>query len=392
MGSKTEYVDVEFGFDPSTLKEGQLRVMDCITCHNRTAHEITSPDITADELISRDLVSQTIPEIKQKTVEVLSEAYADQQTALDAIAALETYYRSTYADFYAQNSDLVNSAIREIQAAYLRTNFPDQKVDWQTHPDNIGHIETPGCFRCHDGKHLTASKEAVRLECNICHSIPVATGAEDLVTNVEISRGPEPGSHQNSNWISLHGKTFDETCESCHSTADAGGTSNTSFCSNSLCHGAKYTFAGFDAPKLREILGIIKTATPEVTATQEATATTEPTSTVAPTSTKAPTSKPATTATEVAGQPSQVTYDQHIAPILKKCTGCHNEEGSNGVNLTSYQAIMQGGDSGPIVVPGDPENSQLVIVQSADKKHYTQLSAEELQTVIDWIEGGALEK
>ncbi len=264
-GTRTEYIDTESGFDPASIQPGDLRTMDCITCHNRTAHQITSPSDTADELLGRGLVSASIPNIKQKAVDVLSVAYPDEAAALDGIAALDSYYQSSYADFYAKNADLLKSAITEIQTAYERTNFPDQKVDWQTHPDNIGHIDSPGCFRCHDGKHLTAAKQAIRLECNLCHSIPVSTGPTKLVTNIEISRGPEPGSHQNSNWISLHGQTFDETCEGCHNTADAGGVSNTSFCSNSLCHGAKYTFAGFDAPKLRELLGIMDKAAPETT-------------------------------------------------------------------------------------------------------------------------------
>ncbi len=61
-----------------------------------------------------------------------------------------------------------------------------------THPNNLGHIDSPGCFRCHDGKHLNPDQEAVRLECNLCHSIPKVAGEQDFVTNIEISRGPEP--------------------------------------------------------------------------------------------------------------------------------------------------------------------------------------------------------
>jgi len=384
-GSKTEYVDVESGFDPSSVKQDQLVEMDCITCHNRTAHLVTSPTATADELIGRGLVSDRIPNIKQKTVELLSQTYGNEQAALDGIAGLENYYQTSFTDFYSKNTDVVKSAIQEIQSAYQRTNFPDQKVDWKTHPNNIGHMETAGCFRCHDGKHLTSDKKAVRLECNLCHSIPIATGSNRLVTNIEISRGPEPGSHQNSNWISLHGKTFDETCQSCHNTADAGGTSDTSFCSNSLCHGAKYTFAGFDAPKLREILGIANQVTPEIlpTATPQATPEQNTPVPAAPTPTLAPTT---------AGTTAQVTYEGQIAGILKKCTSCHGEKGQAGLNLSTYQSLMAGGNNGPVIVAGDPNGSGLIAVQTQSKGHYMQLTATELQTVIDWIKGGALEK
>ena len=65
---------------------------------------------------------------------------------------------------------------------------------------------------------------------------------------------PEPDSHFNPNWISLHNQAFDSSCAACHTMDDPGGTSNTSFCSNSAYHGNVYTYAGFDAPALREIL------------------------------------------------------------------------------------------------------------------------------------------
>ena len=58
----------------------------------------------------------------------------------------------------------------------------------------------------------------------------------------------------------LHNLAFDTTCVSCHTVENAGGTSNTSFCSNSACHGNVYTFAGFDAPALRAILNAQVTA------------------------------------------------------------------------------------------------------------------------------------
>ena len=129
--------------------------------------------------------------------------------------------------------------------------FTDQKMFWDTHPNNIGHDNSPGCFRCHDGKHLTADGEAIRLECNLCHSIPVSSKAEDLVANIELNRGVEPPSHLNTNWITIHNQVFDNTCQACHTVDNPGGKDNTSFCSNSVCHGSSWNYAGFDAPLLK---------------------------------------------------------------------------------------------------------------------------------------------
>ena len=45
------------------------------------------------------------------------------------------------------------------------------KVDWRTHPNNIGHFHTPGCFRCHDGQHVGADGKVIPKGCNTCHTV-----------------------------------------------------------------------------------------------------------------------------------------------------------------------------------------------------------------------------
>ncbi len=380
-GTRTEYVDIETGFDAASIDESELVVMDCITCHNRTAHLVDSPKNVVDKLLNRGLVSKKIPFIKQKAVEVLSGSYASEAEANAAIAELAGYYQSQQAEFYAQNSQLISDAVTVLQAEYAQTNFPDQKVDWQTHPDNTQHVDSPGCFRCHDGKHLNTSNESVRLECNLCHSIPVIAGQDDFVSNIEISRGPEPASHKDTNWINLHRSTFDETCAGCHSIDDPGGVSNTSFCSNSACHGVKWEFAGFDAPRVREILGLNITPTPAPTR--------KPSQDQEPTPAAPTPSAPTPTAGSSAGN---LTYEASIAPILTKCLGCHGDGGQKGVNLKDYASVMAGGEGGPNVAPGDPESSLLVSAQSQAQPHFMQLSDKDLQTIIDWILAGAPEK
>jgi hypothetical protein len=253
-GSVDEYFDLEADFGPEQLKEDELKRMDCITCHNRITHLILSPEDTVDQLLNRGEISATIPEIRRKAVEVYGARYATNELGLNGIAGLEGYYETYYPEFFRENQDLIEKAIAALQAAYAGSVFPEQKADWTTHANNIGHQSTPGCFRCHGGKHLNDMGESIRLECNLCHSIPVTTGPSDFVANIEISRGPEPESHKNSNWISLHRDVFDPTCENCHTTDNPGGSDDSSFCSNSACHSNVYTFAGFDAPRLREIL------------------------------------------------------------------------------------------------------------------------------------------
>jgi len=373
-GSKTEYIDVESGLDPSTIKPEQLQEMDCITCHNRTAHMVESPDRTVDDLLARNLISPEIPEIKKKSVEVLTAEYATYEEAMDGIASLKTYYQDKPVD-----PQEIEGIVTTLAHAYRNTNFLDQKMNWQTHPNDLAHKDSPGCFRCHDGKHLVpegmtstgsapATATTIRLECNLCHSIPVVTVPNQLTSNLELSKGFEPESHKNPNWITLHRDLFNDTCEGCHTVEDPGGTSNTSFCSNSVCHGANWKFAGFDAPKLRILLADqIKAMAPE------------PTATPAEGSEQPPTSGP-------------VTYATVLPMLEEKCGSCHGDAGMKDLNLLSYETTMQGGESGPVVVPNDPENSLLVKIQSDSSPHFGQFSAEELELIKQWILNGAAEQ
>ncbi|HKJ39137.1 MAG TPA: NapC/NirT family cytochrome c [Anaerolineales bacterium] len=356
-GSFTEYVDVESGFDVSTLDEEKLQPMDCITCHNRITHEFTLPTESVDVAMSRGLIDPDIPQIHQKAVEVLFVEYETRDEAFAAFDGLDEYYKTT--DYYAGNSDKVSAAIQEIKDIYDRTVFHDQEVDWATHPNNLGHINSPGCFRCHDGGHLNAQDEAIRLECNVCHSIPVVAGPDDFVTKIEISRGPEPESHFNPNWISLHNEAFGTSCATCHTMDDPGGTSDTSFCSNSACHGNVYTFAGFDAPALREILKA-----------------------------QLPAPEPVDGLPVLTGAP---TYDNYIGALFTaRCSKCHGDLESGGLNLLTYDGAMNGGENGAVIVPGDSANSILFQLQSAGE-HFANLVSDELEIVRQWIDDGAPE-
>jgi len=54
---------------------------------------------------------------------------------------------------------------------YRRNVFPEMKVTFGTYPNNIGHIDFPGCFRCHDDDHKTSQGKAIGQDCETCHTI-----------------------------------------------------------------------------------------------------------------------------------------------------------------------------------------------------------------------------
>jgi nitrate/TMAO reductase-like tetraheme cytochrome c subunit len=360
-GSITEYIDIESDIDPDQIVPEDLQEMDCITCHNRITHLVNPPEEMLDQLLDRGVISTDIPDIRRQAIDLFYRPYETQDEALRSIAGLEGYYEHYYPDFYAENKDLVQAAIVALEDAYAQSVYPEQKSDWNSHPNHVGHIYSPGCFRCHDGKHLNEDQEAIRLECNVCHSIPVVAGESDFVANIEVSRGPEPESHLNSNWIAMHRDVFDYTCENCHTTEDPGGTSNISFCSNSACHGSSYEFAGFDAPGLREILTeqLPEPPPPEIEVIEN----------------------------------ELITYENTVGSLLVlRCVSCHGENAMVGLDFTSYETTMFGSDNGPVVLPAEPEGSSLILVQTRELPHFGQFHPEELDLVSQWIEAGAPEK
>jgi nitrate/TMAO reductase-like tetraheme cytochrome c subunit len=374
-GSTNEYVDITTGFDPAKVSAENLKLMDCISCHNRITHLIYTPEDTVDLLMSRDQISAAIPEIRGVAVDAYNLSYGSIPAAMEGLTNIETYYLETYPDYYAENKTLIQAAITALKTAYRDSVFPEQMADWTSHPTNVGHKESPGCFRCHDGKHLNTEQEAIRLECNLCHSIPIIAGPSDFVAKIEISRGPEPLSHLNPNWITLHRDVFDSSCSSCHKTDNPGGVDNSSFCSNSACHGNAWEFAGFNAPRLRELL-------------EEQLAEFTPTGPTIDDQNSGSASE-----TETSPTPTEtLTYSGSVAGLLlDRCSACHGESSLGGLNLTTYNGLMSGGESGPAVIPGNPESSLLILKQASPEGHFAQLTSGELGLIGAWISSGARE-
>jgi len=122
-----------------------------------------------------------------------------------------------------------------------------------------------------------------------------------------------------------------------------------------------------------------------------------PLPTLPPAATPAPVQATATpapgTAVETPALAAAPTWESGIGDMMKtKCGACHSSANKlGGLDLTSYQAAMAGGISGPAIVPGEA-NTSLLVTRQASGNHPGQLTAEELKQVTDWIEAGALEK
>ena len=112
--------------------------------------------------------------------------------------------------------------------------------------------------------------------------------------------------------------------------------------------------------------------------------------TATPAPTQTPTLPPPTPAAATEQPASAPTWESSIGAMLQaKCGLCHGTSG--GLDLSSWMSTLNGGDSGPVILPGDAENSLLVTKQQAGG-HPGQLDADEISQLIEWINAGALEK
>lgn len=354
-GTITEYNSINSPVDTSDLDQYKLEEMDCITCHNRIAHSIESPVDTVDSALSVGDISTDIPFIRARAVELLSQHYGTTDQAKASFATLDEYYQANYVDFYAEGSDLVQQAIDTLNKIYVENNYPEQELTWDTHPNNVGHRDSAGCFRCHDGQHFSPEGEVIRLECNLCHSIPQIVRPGEIEPMLPLATGIEPPSHLTSTWISQHHNIFDLTCTNCHETSNPGGTTNTSFCSNSGCHGVKWEYAGFDAPGLATMLGIFQV-------------------------------EPEPLLEEFTGDPTYAV----LQPLFEQqCGACHGPIPSKDLRLTDYARLMAGGSDGPVVVPGSPTDS--LMIQVLTKGHFARLTKHQMELLTQWIANGAPE-
>jgi len=171
-GKTIEYVSTDIKFTKEQLAKGEKRAMDCIDCHNRPTHAFELPENAVDSRMYQGLISRDLPYIRKKAVELLKADYPDRDTAKTRIVeGITTYYRTTYPDIYNTKRALVEQAADNTAAIYLRNVFPDMKVTWGVHPNNIGHNDFPGCFRCHDGSHTSADGQTISNDCTACHNL-----------------------------------------------------------------------------------------------------------------------------------------------------------------------------------------------------------------------------
>jgi nitrate/TMAO reductase-like tetraheme cytochrome c subunit len=180
QGRVTEYYAKDSTLTKDQIAKAPRHHMDCVDCHNRPTHIYVPPDEAVDQSLLAHRLDASLPFIKQQAVTVLTASYTTTDAAKQAIASgLQNFYESKYPDVAKSKQLEIRNAVAEVQQIFQRTTFPEMKLNWQTHPNNLGHFYFAGCFRCHDGQHVSADGRVISRDCNQCHTL---MSQSDVVT------------------------------------------------------------------------------------------------------------------------------------------------------------------------------------------------------------------
>ena len=165
------------------MPQGERRVLDCIDCHNRAAHTMQTAEDALNRAMAEGAVSPDLPWIHKEGLALLKANYATDAEAREKIPVeLENFYRTQHPEVLAAKAKLVKSAGEGLVSIFSHNVFPDMKVTWGTHPNHIGHMSYPGCFRCHDGDHTAKDgKTAITQDCAACHNLLAVDEAKPKV-------------------------------------------------------------------------------------------------------------------------------------------------------------------------------------------------------------------
>jgi nitrate/TMAO reductase-like tetraheme cytochrome c subunit len=201
QGVVTEYRTSKFTND---ISGHEIRTMDCIDCHNRPSHRYRAPNEAVDLAMSLGAIDRNLPWAKSNAVAALIQPYA---TEAEAQQKISERLRAQYP-----GAPGVDALIREVQSIYSQIFFPEMKADWRRYPENIGHKEWPGCFRCHDGLHKAvndAQKKIPASDCSACHAILAQGDGEQL----------EKLNARGNTFIHIDAEYENFDCSSCHTGA-----------------------------------------------------------------------------------------------------------------------------------------------------------------------------
>jgi hypothetical protein len=183
-GSVTEFNST----DPKVAINGQRHVMDCIDCHNRAAHSFETPEEALNKDMAAGAPSASLPFAHKQGLMLIKAKYMSEEEAKSKIiSGFEEFYRSQFPLVWGGQRTQVDQGAKALAGIYSRNVFPFMNVGWGSHPNNLGHNDYPGCFRCHDGNHNTKAGKSITNDCAMCHNLlAVDEPSPKLLTEIGI--------------------------------------------------------------------------------------------------------------------------------------------------------------------------------------------------------------
>lgn len=212
-GEIKTFVDEENPLNQKVMDSLEVRVMDCMDCHNRPSHLFKSAPDYIDIAMISGLLPKNLAYIKKASMEALKNPFPDNAVAMhDINSNILEYYSKENPEIFKKEEKRVRNAISAVQSEFKLNAFPSMRADASQYLNHIGHLESEGCFRCHSDRHKTAKGETISRNCEICHTI-IAQGPTGNITNAYINSTLE-FVHPTS--IGEKWKT--EFCSECHRT------------------------------------------------------------------------------------------------------------------------------------------------------------------------------
>jgi nitrate/TMAO reductase-like tetraheme cytochrome c subunit len=182
----------------------KIRVMDCMDCHNRPAHVFPAANDVVEQSMASGALSANLPNIKRVAVQAMTQKEISNDA--EAPQKIADFIRAKYSA--PSLAGELPGAIAEVQKIFATSIFPERKADWRVYPNNIGHKDWAGCFRCHDEKHKTSTGAKVgSSDCTSCHTI-IAQGKGSAL---------EPLTAKGLTFVHPDGELDAElTCTDCH--------------------------------------------------------------------------------------------------------------------------------------------------------------------------------
>ncbi len=243
-GTKVVYSDVISPLDETAIASAETTEMHCIDCHNRVGHPFRNPETVVDEALADGTLTVEFPYAKARLSKLLSQEFETREEALELVQEAWTQYAEEFPDLAEQYPEQWENSRKFLEErqnfvanTMVTTRLLHPELDWRSFPDNSGHMNSPGCFRCHSGHHEDNEGNIVPVACTLCHGIPVITQRDrirgELLGLVDKRR---PRSHLRDDFTFTHkDRASEKACSSCHGEIEYG-TDDKTFCANSGCH------------------------------------------------------------------------------------------------------------------------------------------------------------